>query len=380
MSAHPLAAWPELDDTQRAAARQARADGVPVVGLVGTVTPVELVLAARVFPLALSARAADWARHTDDMEDGHEPEVRSLFMQGLEGEFELCDLVVIPSASDGHRFLFQYLREMQRQGRADRLPPLHHLDLLFGPSPPVRRHSLRALHGLVDRLSMLTGHRPGDAELCDAIARCNALRRLLALLNERRAAGQVIGVDAHRATRTCGFAPTPVQVDALAAWVAALGKAEVDGTRPRLLLVSAVPLYHEALHAACEAAGALVTAEDDEWGARRGAPPLAAGASPLEAMFDHLVRHAVSPRMLRAGREAWVTAQLASGAYDGVVFYVPPSDQYFGWRYPALKAQAEQAGLATLLVRDDALDPASRLEATLAPFVAGLAVRRGSLR
>lgn len=374
-------AWAAPDADRMRAARAAREAGTPVVGVVGGVVPLEMIVAAGCFPLGLMARVEDSGRVCAAMEAGHEPEIQSLFLQAVEGEFELCDLLVVPSTSDAYRYLFQYLKEMQRRGEGERIPPLHHFDFLFGPSPAIRRYSLNRLVDFQRRLEVLTG-RPAAADaLRGAIAQGNAARAQIARLNDLRAAGQVGGSLAHQAIRAACFADPASHAALMGDWLAqieaapAATVATVAAAAPRLLLVSAVPLHHEFLHRACESAAAIVVAEDDEWGARRGAPAVEVDAEPLAALERHIATHAVSPRLWRAEREAWVTAQFGSGRYDGVVFYLPPSDQHVGWRYPALRSLAESRGLATLLLRDDVVEQGADAAAALQAFVASLPTR-----
>lgn len=343
-------------DTGGAASGLGTPAGQPTIGLVGAVVPPELVLAAGCLPRTLMARAEDFRRPADPMEDGHEPEIRSLFLQACAGEFAACDLMVVPSTSDGYRFLYQYLKEMQRQRLIDVIPPLAPYDFLFGPAAPVRRYSQQMLQRFADRLAVLSGRPLGESELASAIEITNGVRAELRRLERLRRAGQVGGAQAHEAIRAGAVMAPQAYRAQLAGWLDRIADAPA-AAGPRVLIVSAVPLYHEALHAACEAADLRVTAEDDEWGARRATPDIAASGSPMAAIFSHYARYAVSPRMLHDQREAWITEQMRSGDFDAVLFYIPPSDQFFGWRYPALKRLAESCGLAHHLLREEVLDP-----------------------
>lgn len=347
---------PSPDTRRLHAARQAAARGMPVVGLVGAVAPVELVSAAGCFPVHLMAHADDFSSDPAPMEAGHEPEIRSLFTQAVRGDFDTAGAIVVPSTSDGYRYLYPYLKEMRRRGLCPHLPSILPFDFLFGASAAVRQHSMDSMRELGSRLAGLSGRAASDDRLHQAIECGNALRQQLRHLHQLRLAAKVTGTLAHAATRSTAFwdeaASAQVLADALQAWVS---QAPLTG-RPRWLLVSAVPLYHECLHALLEAAGGLVVADDDEWGARRAAPDVDSTLPPLTALFEHLARHAVSPRMLQDEREAWLRTQLRGGEVDGVVFYMPPSDQHFGWRYPDLAALAATCGKPSVLIRHEALD------------------------
>jgi benzoyl-CoA reductase/2-hydroxyglutaryl-CoA dehydratase subunit BcrC/BadD/HgdB len=149
--------------------------------------------------------------------------------------------------------------------------------------------------------------------------------------------------------------------------------------RPRLLVVPSEPLYHPHLHDALEAAGALVVAEDDAWGARAAGADIPEDGSPRAAIFEKyfsdLPTLEVSPR---GPREAWLRSQIERGdegsAIDAVVFYVPPSDQLFGWYYPGLKEYLDQHQVPSLLVRQDVLTDEGRaaISGAAAELVGGL--------
>src|SRR5262249_22308971 len=131
--------------------------------------------------------------------------------------------------------------------------------------------------------------------------------------------------------------------------------------RPRLLVVPSEPLYHPRLHEALEAAGGLVVAEDDCWGARAAGADIPEDAPPRAAIFEKyftdLPTLEVSPR---GPREAWLLQQVERGDVDAVVFYVPPSDQLFGWYYPGLKELLDGRGVPSLLLRQDVLNDEGR--------------------
>lgn len=348
----------------------------PVIACIGTAVPVEVVLAAgcRCQHLRASADADAWNADCAPMESGHEVETRSLFRQLARGDHACTDLLVIAGTSDGYRYLFQYLRQMQRSGRGDAIPPLALFDLLFGPAPAVRRYSADALAGLVRRLEVLTARPITDDALRQAIARTNRLRDQARQVDALRAARRVSGEEAHAALRTATWDAQEDPADRLATRVREWSqRAALPG--PSLLLVPSVPLVHERLHAHLEGAGCVVTAEDGDWGSRRATPDIATDLPPRQAILEHQLAHAVSPRMLQAQREAWLCEQIRSGRHQGVVFYLPPDDQFFGWRYPALRSLAEQHGLEVLLLRQEVLeaDAESALRQAIEPFIARLA-------
>lgn len=357
-----------------AAARAAKAENHRIVGLIGSAIPTELVWAAGAFPLALTPRAEDFSRDPAPMESDHEADVRSLFLQATQGTFALCDAIVIASTSDAYRYLFQYLTEMGRTGQGAPLPPIWLYDFLFGDGPVVRHYDGIIVRQLVDRLSALTGQAVTDEALAMAIGRTDRVRAELAKLPALRTEGHLSGTDA-MAVIGAGAWIAPETHRALLQQCIATTQTAQSSTpppsRPRLLVATAVPLYHDRLHRLAEVAGMTVVAEDDSWGARAGGPPIGAAADPWAALIDHVRAHDASPRQTCTRREAWLKQSMA-GAIDGVLFYLPPDDQSFGWRYPTLSETAAALGKPSLLIRDDALDPdgSARIAAALAQWTA----------
>jgi benzoyl-CoA reductase/2-hydroxyglutaryl-CoA dehydratase subunit BcrC/BadD/HgdB len=364
----------EAAGTDRFAA--ARKSGLPVVGTIGAGIPPELIRAAGCVPVALSARAMDHGRIAAPMEVGHEAEVRSLFVQSMSGDFAPCDVLVIASSSDGYRYLYQYLKEMVRTGEGAAIPPLVLHDFLFGDSAPVRAYSRSIIEGLRDRLASLSGTPADAAAIALEIARTNAVRRRLAEVARLRDGCRIAGSTARAAIAVGGT----IDPDAHAALLAALITDHEDTPALaglRIVLAPSVPLYHDMLHLLVEGAGGVVIGEDDAMGARYGGPAIGNSTDPIGALCEHYRTYDATPRQLGPEREAWLAAKFDSGI-DGVVFYLPPDDQFYGWRYPALSEAATAAGVATLLIRDDVLDPAGRAAATghVTGFLASMATAR----
>lgn len=125
---------------------------------------------------------------------------------------------------------------------------------------------------------------------------------------------------------------------------------------PRLL-IKGTPLHHPRLHQALETHGAVVTAEDDWWGARAaGANILSTGSmnSLVRSIFENYYLHAPSPRVSpAAAADRWFQKAVKRGI-DGVVFYLPPDDDVYGWDYPRQRDFVRARGIPSLLIREEA--------------------------
>lgn len=362
---------PGSDPVERA--RALRASGQPVVGIVGASVPPELVLAAGAVPLLLSARSQDAMQCPPFMELQHGLELRSLFHQAVSGELAFCDALVVAGTSDNGRHLYQYLTELRRQGRADMFPPVLLFDLLYGSADGIADYAVQATKRLAHELAIALAQDPALPGLAAAMAGMRGLRSRMRDLNALRSDGRLSGVEYWH----CAQWVRLLQLDSCAAKITAVATAAQARTppasaRPRLLLIPASSLHHSTLHGLVDQAGATIVDEDDEAGSRCFAADVGQGADAWLALADYSRIHAPAPRMLTRERESWMLARMASGAVDGVLFYIPGQDSHFGWRYPALRAAAQSAGLPQLLVDEDVLAEGShgRVAARIASFMA----------
>jgi benzoyl-CoA reductase/2-hydroxyglutaryl-CoA dehydratase subunit BcrC/BadD/HgdB len=374
------------EDRLLAARAQAAAGGKHggsgVVGVMGSTAPVELILAAGCLPVLV---AAEPPRPTPLADPWMEPEFawehRSLLDRTLRGDFERFDLLIVTRS---YHEVYYYLKEIVRQGQGTRVPPLHMYDLMQSQRPAVRPYGIGRTEELKEALARLAGAPISDDALWAAIGLTNRRRQAIRRLLERRRAGQVAGATAIRAIGASYVMHPEAYTETLTAYLDSLTPEDGLTGRPRLLVVTSEPLSHPTLHEALEAAGALVVAEDDWWGARAAGRDIPIDApeneSPMAAIFEKYFSDSptlgVSPR---APREAWLRAQIEQGDIDGVAFYLPPSDHLYGWYYPGVKAYLGERGVPSVMVRDDVLEPGggekigaavAGLVNTLAPGVA----------
>jgi benzoyl-CoA reductase/2-hydroxyglutaryl-CoA dehydratase subunit BcrC/BadD/HgdB len=353
-----VSAFAELQDAYAnrfAGARAAASTGQKVVGLVGATVPVELVLAAGGFPVNLAPLQGAPTPLADRSLEAHfDGEVRAVLQALLEGSADAVDLVVISRSSDGYLELYYALKELVRLGDSRSVPPLHLYDLLHGRSEANRRYSLERTRELAARLEAATGGTVDAGSLAAAVGEVNAQRAAVrSLLEARRDPGRAItGTDAMTAIGAGRFLRPGRHAELVRAYLEE-SRAALQ-PRPRLLVVSGTALSDLRLHAALEAGGAVVVAEDDAWGSRFAGRDVPGDAPDLlEAVLDKVFFDVPSPRQAPAAvRDEWLRAELGRGGFDAAVFHVPPEDHWFGWDYPRLRALVEAAGLPSLLLRD----------------------------
>ncbi len=339
---------------RRSAAMAARAAGRKVIGVVGSVVPVELILAAGAFPLGLVARTDDFGQSAYPMETELDAEVQSLFRQAVGGMLVVCDAIVIASTSDGYRYLFQYLTEMQRTGRGDALPEIRLYDFLLGSGSAVADYNRKVVAAFILWLEGLTSQDVTAVAIDAAIDAVNLSRNLLSTIHTQRLQGRLSGSAARDAISAGQFLPSEYLRKILSD-IANPEAGPVLASGLRLLVATSASLSHGRLHHLIEDAGGNVVAEDDAQGSRFLGPPIPAGCDPIARLIAHYHEHDPSPRQVAPRRDRWLRAMIVHPAIEGVIFYVPPDDQSWGWRYPDLAECARVAGKPSLLLREDVL-------------------------
>jgi benzoyl-CoA reductase/2-hydroxyglutaryl-CoA dehydratase subunit BcrC/BadD/HgdB len=360
--------------------------GVPVVGYTSNTVTWELIRAAGCFPVLLapnpSALGAPTPHADQLMEPVFDSRIRAIFEEILAGAWSFLDLLVIPRTSEPEHKLYLYLREVERQKLSRAVPPLWLYDLLHTRTPLSRKYGLDRTKALVERLGQIGTITPKS--LARAIAESNRARAALGKLQKLRTGGvpHVKGSDALAISGAFYFMDRAVFAKLAEAVCSKLGAGKpLRGPR---LLIKGTPLCHPKLHQALEAAGALVTAEDDWWGscaADAKIPPAKSMSAMVRAVFEDYYLHAPSPRVSPAAEaDGWFHAAVKKGI-DGVVFYLPPDDDVLDWDYPRQRDFLAARKIPSILIREDASRGLSaESQGQISEFVAsaGKRSRRGS--
>lgn len=349
--------------------------GVPVVGFTSNTVPWELVRAAGCFPVLLApdTNALNCPTPLADalMEPVFESKIRSLFNGILSSQWNFLRLLIIPRTSEPEYKLYLYLREVERQKLNAALPPLCLYDLLHTRTPVSRQYGLARTKDLVQRLKQVG---PMSAKsLAAALAESNRARAALRRLQNLRAGDtpRVSGTDAFAISGALYFMDRVAYAKLVETACRELKPAKpLRGPR---LLIKGTPLHHPKLHQALESHGAVVTAEDDWWGARAAGPNIKSSRSSsdsIRAIFENYFLHAPSPRVSPAAdADRWFQKTVSRGI-DGVVFYLPPDDDVYGWDYPRQRDFVTARRIPSLLIREDATrDLSSETAAQIQHFI-----------
>ncbi|HXX43338.1 MAG TPA: 2-hydroxyacyl-CoA dehydratase family protein [Candidatus Acidoferrales bacterium] len=333
--------------------------GMPVVAFTSSMVPWELIRAAGCFPVLIGPDLDVLDKPTPLADSLMEPvfdsRIRAIFNDVLSGAWSFLRLLIVPRTSEPENKLYLYLREVTRQKLCDKQPPVHLYDLLHTRSSISRKYGIDRTKDLMQRLE---GIAPiSSKSLASAITESNAARAALRRLQKLRQGEvpRITGSNAHMITGALYFM-NRAEYAKLVGEVCRECKSAKPLRGPRLL-IKGMPLHHPRLHQALEAHGAVIVAEDDWWGSRAVEANVVPGrgvASIISAIFENYYLHTPSPRVLpAAAADRWFQDSVRR-RIDGVVFYLPPEDDVYGWDYPRQRDFLQTSEIPSLLIREDA--------------------------
>ncbi len=362
------------------AAREWKAAGGLVVGYVSVDVPEELLIASGVFPLRLTADPAGSTALADRyVAPSFNPLVRSLLNRLLDGTYAFLDHIILTNSSEALVRLFYCLREIKRVEPYASMPDFYFFEFLhtrFRTSALYNRDRTRDLRR---QLETWTGKAITDAALRAAIAVCNENRRLLQALACLRIAPQLqlSGVTASQIIGASMFMPKAEHNRLLHEALQ-----EISQYPPRhavRLFVEGSSLDHTQLYEILESTGAVVVAEDSDWGNRTFDTlvdeTFAATTNeidPLDAIVERYHYTAPSPtKSTIQERVDYCVRRAVEAKADGVVFFLMQGENPPAWDYPEQRRALEARGIRTLCLdrQPYALADIAGLKAKIEAFV-----------
>lgn len=351
-------------------AEQWRARGGKVAGVLGWTVPRELIVAAGMLPIRLSALRvnAPGAPRPRPLPEGLAallaPGPARVLQALLGGSLDWIDALVIGRDSEAHTKLFYVLRELTREGK--RLPEIAFFDLLRLPNRTSARYNRLRARELGSTLARWAGRPVGPDEvrraLEEAAATSAALRRLAALRAE--VPPRLAGSDSLVVCGAAQVLPGPQLRSALGGLPPDGGASREPG--PRVYVTGSGqddPWVYERL----EEPGLAIVGEDHEWGPDVVPDPEPA-PDPIDAVVDryHLAPGAAARGSIevRAGRAAWAARRLGADAVLQIIF---EHDEAPGWELPRLRALLGGMPLLTVRLAYGERSPEALLE-SVAPL------------
>jgi benzoyl-CoA reductase/2-hydroxyglutaryl-CoA dehydratase subunit BcrC/BadD/HgdB len=340
-------------DPHRPAQRHREAGG-GVVACAGSDVPAELLAAAGLFAVWVTGDPSCPRDEADRyLGPSTDERSRSQLSRVLAGDFGYADQLLVCHDCEGSRRLFAGLSELRRLGLTAELPPAHLFDLLHLPYRSSQRYNQGRLAALRTLVGEWSGHAPSDDDVRAAVAAANERRRLIAKVNELRAADppRLNGRQALQAIGAGCFLNVGEHACLLGELLdAADGLPTHAGMR---VFVTGSDHDHDGLYALIEEHGAVVVGEDHPWGMPAGEGAIAETTDPLDGIAAHYQFQVVAAakRAIAERAAATVTRATACRA-QAVIGFGRRGDDAPAWDYPAQRQALAGHGIPTVFVGD----------------------------
>jgi hypothetical protein len=334
-----------------AEARSRARQGQRVIAFTQPDVPVELLMAAGAFPLALPVNAASTPRALELLESGFSAASRAVAEQWLTGKLDFVDTVVLSRGDDSFQRLYYYMCELRRCGQLKGPKPVL-FDLAKIPRHTSLLHTAAALRILADDIS-------ADARRCqEAILVRNRRRALLDRLHDARASAvPPAGELCEQILRSADTQDAEAFDEKFADW---LNEARANWTGPRVLLTGS-RLTDDELHRAVAEGGGRVVGEHSHHLSSMSNQPPPSAADPMESLARYYHDLSYGPRHF-ADRGALLDAQVKRLRPSAAIVWASEEDESVAWQLPHLVKTLQDLSIPTLkLARQRAASEGARL-------------------
>jgi len=347
--------------------------GGTVVGYLGIDVPEELLIAAGLFPIRITPDPLGSTELADKyFRPNFNPVLLSLFNRILDGTYAFLDHLIIPNSSESVLQLFYVLREVKRLEPYDGMPNIHFFDFLhtrYRTSALYNRDRVRAFKQTIEEW---TGIPLTDDRIREAIAVCNENRKLLQQMSQLRAADspRISGVEALQIIGASMLMKKDKHNGLLRQLLKEADQLPArEGVR---LFLEGSSVDDISVYEIIESCGAIIVAEDSDWGNRFFDTLVDETADPLIAITDRYHYKAPSPNKSTIQRRVdYCVRQANEARVDGAVFYIIKGENPPSWDYPEQRKALEEQGVATLFLPNQPyrLDDAGDLRSRITTFV-----------
>ena len=334
-----------------AAALAFKAKGGKVLAKLGFDVPDELVLAAGLMPVQVYADPDKELVYTNKiLEFAFDPMVRKQFEKMIDGTYkDLADYLVVSNSTDVLIRVFLYLRELIRSEPEMPVPPTAFIDWLFTRNRMHQERNELTINIFKAQLEDWTGKKITDEEIAAAAKICNENRAALRKIGELRHGDQVRvnGTEALVIIGSGFFMDKKEHTELVnklaedaASWPVVSG--------PRVFVTGSV---HEDLkvYSMIEDAGAVVVAEDHDWGDRSYERDYNTSYPAVRAIVDrYMLRSFSSKKAFVSQRVETLNNSVAAAKADAVMFYTNIYEDSASWDYPSQKKSLDDQGIKNI--------------------------------
>jgi benzoyl-CoA reductase/2-hydroxyglutaryl-CoA dehydratase subunit BcrC/BadD/HgdB len=361
------------------AARDRHAVGGLVAGCVGADIPRELLQAAGLLAVWVTGDPAQPPGVADRyLGMTTDPVARSQLSRLLRGEYEFLDRLLISHDSESSLRLFTCLREIQRVEPRSGIPDPYFIDLLHLPYRTSAVYNRTRLRQLTRTLGDWTGTPVSPEAIATAVRTCNENRTLLAQVSALRTAPVPLltGTSALAVIGAGRFMPVEEHSGLLRQLLASRDElAPVSGVR---VFVTGSAMDHPGAYQAIEGCGAVIVAEDHDWGDRGARGLVTESADPIDGLADHYqFGPPAAAKYSIAERAAWTAQAAVRAGAMAVIGLGRVNDPAPGWDFPAQRDALRRPGIPMIFLGHQpyAASPDAATISRVAEFLDAVAAR-----
>lgn len=355
------------------AAKECKNSGGKIVGYISDNIPVEMIIAADLFPFRISGDPLGTTEVGDKyMEYFFDPMVRSQFSMLLAGKYDFLDFLIIPHSNDSVFKLYYYLKEAKRIDPSLNIPESYLFDMLYTRWWLTSLYNRDRVQDLKKKLEELSEKEISNESLSRAIAIVNENRMLQKKVADLRKEDQprISGVEALQIIGSSMFMLKEEHNRLLKEF---LSKADQlpskDGVR---LLIEGSPMDNLQFYEIVESCNATIVTEGHCWGNRYSDDPVDTSIDPLEAITAKYHLMSPSPRIYPKPRgEEYCLRAAKEANVQGAIFFFLEWDDMPAWEYPEHKKALEDNAIPTLCFRMQKylLSGAAKLKSEIRAFI-----------
>jgi bcr-type benzoyl-CoA reductase subunit C len=323
----------------------------PVVGWFCAYTPVEILLAAGLYPYRIVPEPGRAMALADAyIERSFCPYVRSCLGEALQGRYRFLDGLVVVNSCDPMRRLYDAWRYYVGGDY------ISLLDLPRLSSDLAVEYYRECLLRLIGELAERYGVNISSAAMADAMVAHNQTRsRLKELYQLNQNGGLPIPAgEVQRVVRASTVLPMDTFTGLLEQLLGEVRHAGSDTREEPRLLISGSVMDNPLIIELIEQCGGSVIGDDLCTGTRQFWQPVEPDGDPLAALSRYYLNRTPCPRMKDAQRRFDHVFQLIDAfRADGVIFYTLKFCDPFLYDIPVLKSQLDARGVPSLVLEGD---------------------------
>jgi benzoyl-CoA reductase/2-hydroxyglutaryl-CoA dehydratase subunit BcrC/BadD/HgdB len=313
------------------------------VAYLGLDTPVELIAAAGFQPIQIVATPTEHGADEFGEGAGH-PLLRGIVSELTRGEWGDVRRLVISTTPSVYVGLYAFLYEAKRAGAGFEKLDVHLFDLSRAGVDAASPLRVCALKELKAKLEEWSDAAISDEAIRAAIRQHDQVRESQRRVQALRGEGKLSGVEALQVFGAREALSAAAYVRLLAELCAEVASRKSGGART---IYSGTATASVDIYEKIEASGALIVADDQDYGSRAIGDPIGHAADPLAALAAHYFKRAPSPaRWDTRARVAYLTELARRDRAERVVFHFAPWDHPPAWDYPAQRRALEAMGVS----------------------------------